>query len=271
MLRSAGMSAAFCLACVALIGCPRERDPEYADQPGYGPPPPGGYGYQQPPQPYPYQQPPGPGAPPPQGTVPQPGGYPPPGGTAPPPGPGQPPQPQPQPGWPFPFPPPGGTAPPPGGGSGGGGGAPPPGGGGQDTGLAAALDPASAAIATVPLGAVASQQLPGMQPTTDAIAGNFQQGQRLEQQFTMTQGKCYAAVAVGAPPISDMHIRFVALQPLPGIPNPVLAEDKSNGAQAVLGQGGNCFKWSLPIGINAKVEYIAQAGSGIAAGRVFVK
>jgi len=110
----------------------------------------------------------------------------------------------------------------------------------------------------------------GMQPATDVVAGQFQQGQVLEQQFQMTMGKCYGAVAVGAG-INEMHIQFVALQPIPGVPNPVLAEDKGTGSQAVLGGGGNCFKWSMPIGINVKVVYTAQAGAGIAAGRVYVK
>jgi hypothetical protein len=186
------------------------------------------------------------------------------------PAPGQPPAPAPQPqpgGFPFPFPAPGGQPQPQPGGT------PQPQPGGQQGGgdLAPALDPAAGAVATVPMNAVASQQLPGFQPVTDVVVGNFQQGQKLEQQFQMTQGKCYGAVAVGAPPISEMYIRFVALQPIPGIQNPVLAEDKSTGAQAVLGKGGNCFTWQFPIGINAKVEYIAQGGSGIAAGRVFAK
>ncbi|RLB60028.1 MAG: hypothetical protein DRI90_14675 [Deltaproteobacteria bacterium] len=110
----------------------------------------------------------------------------------------------------------------------------------------------------------------GMQPASDVVAGQFQQGQVLEQQFQMTYGKCYGAIAVGAG-ISEMHIQFVALQPIPGVPNPVLAEDKTTGSQAVLGGGGQCFKWSAPIGINAKVIYTAQSGGGIAAGRVYVK
>jgi hypothetical protein len=134
------------------------------------------------------------------------------------------------------------------------------------------MDPAAGAVATVPLTFLAQQKMQGMQPLTDAIVGDFKQGQRLEQQFQMVQGKCYGAVSVGAPGgITEMHIRFVALQPIPGIPNPVLAEDKGTGTQAALGGGGQCFKWSFPMGVNARVEYIAQAGQGIAAGRVYVK
>jgi hypothetical protein len=103
------------------------------------------------------------------------------------------------------------------------------------------------------------------------VAGNFQQGQYLEDRFQMVRGKCYAAVATGGPGISEMHIRFIALQPIPGVPNPVLAEDKTTGSRAVLGKDGTCARWHAPIGINVKVEYIAQAGSGVAAGRVYSK
>jgi hypothetical protein len=110
----------------------------------------------------------------------------------------------------------------------------------------------------------------GMQPLTDPVAGQFQQGQFLEQTFQMTAGKCYGAVAVGAG-VSEMHIVFELLQPVPGVSNPLLAEDKSTGANAALGGGGNCHKWSLPFGVNVRAVYTAQAGEGIAAGRVYVK
>jgi hypothetical protein len=109
-----------------------------------------------------------------------------------------------------------------------------------------------------------------MQPATEILAGQFQAGQILEQQFQMAPNKCYAALAVGAG-IQEMNIQFIALQPLPGMPNPVLAEDKSTGATAKLGTKGNCFRWQLPFGVNAKVVYTAVSGQGIAAGRVYVK
>jgi hypothetical protein len=134
------------------------------------------------------------------------------------------------------------------------------------------LDPAVATIATVPLQAYAQQNLAGMQPLTDVIAGQFKTNQYLEQTFQMTAGKCYGAAAVAAPGgIGEMNIQFVALQPIPGIPNPELARDQTTGANANIGSGGNCFKWQAPFGINVKVIYTATSGEGIAAGRVFVK
>ena len=51
----------------------------------------------------------------------------------------------------------------------------------------------------MPLQALASQHMQGMQPATEVVAGQFQQGQVLEQQFQMTYGKCYGAIAVAYP------------------------------------------------------------------------
>lgn len=132
------------------------------------------------------------------------------------------------------------------------------------------LPGASAQIAIGPLMMAEQQEVPGMQPATELVAGQFQQGQTLEQQFQMAPNRCYAALAVGAG-ISEMHIQFIAMQPIPGVPNPVLAEDKSSGNVGKLGTRGTCFRWQAPFGVNAKVVYTAVAGSGIAAGRVYAK
>jgi hypothetical protein len=127
-----------------------------------------------------------------------------------------------------------------------------------------------ASAATIPLNAFAAQEAAGMQPATNVVAGQFQQGQHLEQPMQLQQGRCYTALAVGAG-IQEMDIKIIALQPIPGVTNPVLAEDKGSGAQASLGGRGNCFKWPWPFAINAKVVYTARAGQGVAAGRVFQK
>ena len=110
-----------------------------------------------------------------------------------------------------------------------------------------------------------------MQPLTDVVAGQFQQGQFIEQPFQMDPGKCYAALAVGSG-ISEMDIKFIAVTPLPGQP-PALAQDQGQGSNASLGGKGKCFKWApiVPVAINVKAVYTATAGSGVAAGRVYVK
>ncbi len=116
---------------------------------------------------------------------------------------------------------------------------------------------------------MAQRDMRGMQPATDVVAAQFQQGQYMEQTFQMQGGKCYGAIAAGAG-VNGINIKFVALQPIPGISNPVLAE-ANGGSQTALGAGGKCFKWALPIGVNVKAVYTATAGSGAAAGRVYVK
>ena len=133
------------------------------------------------------------------------------------------------------------------------------------------LNPAAAVVATGPLAVLASQQMRGMSPATPVIAGQFKQGQYLEQTFQMQNGKCYSAAVVGVG-ITTMKIQFVALQPIPGVQNPVLSEVTGSGQQLTLGNSSKCgHRWSLPVGINAKVVYTAVQGGGTAAGRVYFK
>jgi hypothetical protein len=63
---------------------------------------------------------------------------------------------------------------------------------------------------------------------------------------------------------------LIALTPIPGA-SPELARDNTTGANAALGGRGNCFRWSMPVGINAKFVLKATAGSGIAAGQLYSK
>lgn len=204
-------------------------------------PPPGGYQ-----QPYPQQQP-------------APGGYQ---------------QPYPQ------QPPPAGTQPPPAGTAPGGfqlpgiPGLPAPGGTtapqqGSSGGLAARIDPNFAAAATGPLMLFAQQQAPGMQREGNVAAAQFQEGQTLEEPVNLQPGKCYTVLAVGAG-TQEVDITLVAVTPLPGT-SPVLAQDSGSGTSASLGGRGNCFKWSLPVGINAKYVIKATRGQGIIAAQLYSK
>ena len=272
MLKQITFASSTVLVALILAGCPKEQDQAQA---GYPQQPPPGYG-----QPgYPQQPPPGYGQPAPQ-PVPQPGyGQPAPQPVPPPVPQPTPTAPAPQPGaFPFPFPPgfqiPGMPGAMPSGGAPAGGGQPPapqPAPGGQASGPAATLLPAGAAqLAVGPLMLAEQQEVPGMQPATEVVAGQFQQGQVLEQAFQMAPNKCYAALAVGAG-ITEMNIQFILQQPMPGVPNPVLAEDKSAGATAKLGARGSCFKWQFPFGANVKAVFTAVSGQGIAAGRVYSK
>ena len=108
-----------------------------------------------------------------------------------------------------------------------------------------------------------------MMPEGPTIAGQFAEGQTLEQPVQLLPGKCYTVLAVGAG-IQEMDIQLIAVTPLPNIAGP-LAQDTGGGASASLGGRGNCFKWTWPVGINAKYVLRATRGQGIAAGQFYVK
>ncbi|WP_437828697.1 hypothetical protein [Sorangium sp. So ce1153] len=276
MLRTIGVLSAMVLTAALAAGCQQREastspnyanqpPPGYYQQPGYQQP---GYqqpgyqqpGYQQPgyqqPQQYPppgYQQPQQPGYQPaptqPAPTTQQPAPQQP--GTAPT-APG---------GFPWPFPIPGQTTT--------GGQQPAPSGGGTSSGSASAIDPNFASAATIPLNNLAATEAQGMTKEGGPIAGQFSAGQTLEQQIQLMPGKCYTVLGVGAG-ITELDISLVALTPIP-MGSSVLAQDTLTGSNAALGGRGNCFRWSLPVGINAKYIVKATAGSGIAAAQLYVK
>jgi hypothetical protein len=117
--------------------------------------------------------------------------------------------------------------------------------------------------------AFAQQEAPGMQREGTVIAGQFKEGQTLEQPFQMLPGKCYTVLAVGAG-VQEVDLTIVAVTPIPQASG-VLAQDTGTGASASLGGKGNCFKWSLPVGINAKYVVKATHGQGIIASQLYSK
>jgi hypothetical protein len=156
--------------------------------------------------------------------------------------------------FPFPFPLPGG-----------GGGQP-----GQvpSSGAATPIDPNLASVATVPLMGYAQQEAPGMAREGATIAGNFREGQTLEQPFQLLPGKCYTVLAVGAG-ITQIDLAIVAVTPIPQASG-VLSQT-SGTTSAALGGRGKCFRWDLPVGIHAKYVIRAARGQGIAAGQLYSK
>jgi hypothetical protein len=164
-------------------------------------------------------------------------------------------------GLPFPFP-----FPLPGAGSGGQTGPQP----GQvpSSGAATPIDPNLAGVATVPLMAYSQQEAPAMAREGNLIAGSFKEGQTLEQPFQLLPGKCYTVLAVGAG-VTQLDLAIVAVTPIPQASG-VLAQT-SGTTNAALGGRGNCFRWDLPVGINAKYVLRAARGMGIAAGQLYSK
>ena len=134
------------------------------------------------------------------------------------------------------------------------------------------LDPATAQVVTsliAPLAATAAA--PGAKAVGAAIAGNFAQGQSLEQTVQMNPGKCYTIVGAGVPTITNLDIQLVPSIAIPGLPAAVVAADSSQGSTAIVGQQPNCYKWALPMGGTMKVVVSVSAGQGMAAAQVFEK
>jgi len=134
------------------------------------------------------------------------------------------------------------------------------------------LDPATAQVVTsliAPL--AASAAAPGAKAIGAAIAGNFTQGQSLDQTVQMNPGKCYTIVGVGVPTIQNLDIQLVPSISIPGLPAAVVASDSTVGSNAIVGQQPNCYKWALPMGGTMKVVMTVSQGQGMAAAQVFEK
>jgi len=140
----------------------------------------------------------------------------------------------------------------------------------QGGGSATPIAPAAAAAATPVMQAMAAQDARGMSPEGGAFAGQFQQGQTLEQPFNLNAGKCYTVVGVGLG-LTQLDIMMQTIPPAPMLPPVTVAQSNTQGPNATLGGGGNCFKNPLPIGGPAKVVLRATGGSGIAVGQIFSK
>ncbi|WP_437290783.1 MULTISPECIES: hypothetical protein [unclassified Sorangium] len=138
---------------------------------------------------------------------------------------------------------------------------------GASGGQASPIAPTMVAAATPVLTAMAASEVQGMQAEGGAFAGQFQDGQTLEQPFNIQPGKCYSVIGVGVG-LQELDIQLVAHTP--PMPPVVLAQDSTTGPNATLGGKGQCFKNPLPIGGPAKAVLRAR-GSGMAVGQIYVK
>jgi hypothetical protein len=94
--------------------------------------------------------------------------------------------------------------------------------------------------------------------------------QTAEQTVTLKPGKCYTVIASGALPITEVNVQLLPAIGVPGV-NLVLAQDQNQGAQAVLGQGANCYKWALSAEGSVRVITTVAAGAGVVATQVYEK
>lgn len=134
------------------------------------------------------------------------------------------------------------------------------------------LDASAASTATQVLDPIARQHVPaGARAVGSALAGLFKPGQSLEQDVQVQPGKCYTAVATGVPTIQNIDVQLLATSPLPGVVAPVLAQDQTLGATAVLGAQPNCFHWALGVSAPLRLKVTVTAGEGIAAAQLYEK
>jgi hypothetical protein len=129
--------------------------------------------------------------------------------------------------------------------------------------------PAAAAVEPLLKQLASGEVAAGMQPEGSPFAGNFQEGQVLEQQLTIQAGKCYTVVGASMG-IQELDIQLV-LVPSP-LPPQVLAQDQSQGGTAVLGgKAAGCFKNALPFGGPGKVVIKATRGAGLGIAQIYSK
>ena len=114
---------------------------------------------------------------------------------------------------------------------------------------------------------LAQNEVQGSQPEGGAFAGNFQEGQTLEQPITLNPGKCYTVV--GASTLQQLDLQIVVHQP--PFPPAAVSQSNTQGPQAVLGGKGACWKNLSPIPIPGKVIVKATRGAGMAAAQVYSK
>jgi hypothetical protein len=130
--------------------------------------------------------------------------------------------------------------------------------------------PAGAALVAPLLQAMGASEAPGMKADGAVFAGQFQEGQTLEQPFNIQAGKCYTVIGASTGGITELDVQLVAqAAPLPPV---VLAQDSTTGPSATLGgKKDGCWKNPTPLAGPGKVILKATKGSGMAAAEVFVK
>ncbi|MBK8253236.1 MAG: hypothetical protein IPK82_11295 [Polyangiaceae bacterium] len=138
--------------------------------------------------------------------------------------------------------------------------------GGQATPMA----PAAAMGADLILTGLAQQEAPGAQAEGTAFAGQFQQGQVLEQPINLQPGKCYTIVGASLGGVTELDIMIQGQ--IPPMPPSTLAQDQGTGPTATLGgKAAGCWKYPLPLAAPAKIVLRVTGGAGIAAAKVYMK
>jgi len=110
----------------------------------------------------------------------------------------------------------------------------------------------------------------GMTAEGGAFAGQCGEGQVIEQTFNATPGKCYTVFAVGLGS-QQVDIAAMTVSPSSAIPSLTIATSSTNGPNATIGGGGQCVKYSFPVGGPFKIQVKSTKGSGVLVARVYSK
>jgi hypothetical protein len=134
----------------------------------------------------------------------------------------------------------------------------------------APIEPALQQTALAILNEVALREAPGAKPVGETRVALLGTNQTVEQLITLKPGKCYTAISVGMLPINEVNIQILPETTVPGA-NLVLAQDQTQGPQAILGQGQNCFKWALSVEGRVRVVTTVAVGAGLLGAQVYEK
>lgn len=134
----------------------------------------------------------------------------------------------------------------------------------------APIEPALQQTALAILNEVAAREAPGAKPVGETRVALLGTNQTTEQLITLKPGKCYTAISVGLLPINEVNIQLLPETSVPGA-NLVLAQDQTQGPQAILGQGANCFKWALSVEGRVRVVTTVAVGAGLVGAQVYEK
>jgi hypothetical protein len=134
----------------------------------------------------------------------------------------------------------------------------------------APIEPALQQAVQAVLNQLATREAPGAKPVGETRIALLATNQTTEQSVTLKPGKCYTVIASALLPVTEVNVQmFPAVVPV-GV-NLVLAQDQTQGAQAVLGQGANCYKWALSAEGTVRIVTTVAAGAGVVATQVYEK
>lgn len=132
--------------------------------------------------------------------------------------------------------------------------------------FATPVDYAMAAQAAPVMQYLARSHLPsGARQLAPPFAGQFAEGQILEQKMQLVAGKCYTVVGLALPPVEELNIELFA----EADPRTPLLVDDTQGPQAVLGSRDKCYLSTE--GGPARLVLRVTKGQGVAAAQVYFK